>query len=297
MFLPHRRLRALRRLYRFALLRHWARPFRKLRNKGCLNRCKNRIICHLDGWWVRLDNRSRGVIRWHLRNDAYGIVGFLHREFVGDLPAVEEVYCLPFGDCRRYSNGLACHDGLRRIAVCLGCRSSTPHGTHALPCLGINTVLNPTGHDPSSGLFLLIIQRANVIIRPRPQEHEVLRLEYPIIAIILPHIAHWPGRSRHAALPARNSTPTRSILPTPRARTRLPFDLLLRLEKLLRSKGRYRRCGIDVVGKFVAFRGEVVLDVAVGLVAVKPALAVVVPLPALWKASHDELILLSSLRI
>lgn len=135
------------------------------------------------------------------------------------------------------------------------------------------------GDDPPRRLVLLLGQWAHIVVRPRAQVHQALRLEYRILARrLLPHVADGAGgRRRDAGLGSAAGTA---------AGARLPLHLLLRRQELLWREGRGRGARVDEVGELIALFGEVVLDVARGLVSVEPALAVVIPLPTRWEASH-----------
>lgn len=135
------------------------------------------------------------------------------------------------------------------------------------------------GDDPPRRLVLLLGQWTHIVVRPRAQVHQALRLEYRILARrLLPHAADGAGgRRRDAGLVSAAGAA---------AGARLPLHLLLRRQELLWCEGRGRGARVDEVGELVALFGEVVLDVACGLVSVEPALAVVVPLPTKWEASH-----------
>lgn len=141
-----------------------------------------------------------------------------------------------------------------------------------------------SGHDhPLGRLVVLVVQRADVVVCPRAQKHEALGLEGLLapVVIVLPDIAHRPRRRRaHPALPCRlPQISAASATSLVRVR-RIPLELLLRLEALLGRELGHGAALVHEGGELVALGGEVVLDVAGGLVRVEPAPAVVVPLPA-----------------
>lgn len=288
----------------------------------CLNGSEHHVVGHFDRVRVRLDARRGGVERGHFSDNANWVKlveWFMDRQLVEDWLLGDSgwdghgdglshdslrhdgtahdgaahggiAHHEPIWDRRRLHRrprNLAVHDVRRRAFA--------DHGTDALARRGsclrspLNPILDAAGHDPPRRLLLLLGQRAHVIVGAGTQEHEALRLEHGILAdVVLPDGAHGHGRRRHAVLPraAISTAPTARSPRVAGARARLPLDLLLRLEAFLRGQGRGGRGGVDEIGELIALLGEVVLDVAGGLVLVEPPLAVVVPLPVFGKARH-----------
>lgn len=197
----------------------------------------------------------------------------------------------------------------RRLALLQhGGRRRTGHWAHGLgpssrPASGSAVAGHPLANaacDDSAGrLLLLLVERAHFGICAGAEEHEVLGLKDLLgivvaAAIAFPYGAHGPRRGGHARLGV-------AIARAVRARWRellgggaggagggLPAELLLRLETLLGGEVWRRGGGIEVVWELVALGGEVVLDVAAGLVRVEPALAVVVGLPPGGQPDHGR---------
>lgn len=228
-----------------------------------------------------LGPRGRSLLRRHLGHHSDGIpppvpVVVLGWQLVRHLPAIQHGRPVLFLCSRRWRGSV--DDPLDVGHV----RRASPAAVRA-DALG-------SRHDHPLGRFVvLVVQRADVVVRPGAQKHEALGLEGLLapVVVVLPDIAHRPGRRRaHPALPCRLPQIPAAAAAVATAATslvrvrRIPLELLLRLEALLGRELGHGAALVHEGGELVALGREVVLDVAGGLVRVEPAPAVVVPLPA-----------------